>query len=175
MWAYTPGVDVFCITDAPELPDGVEAIPLEYDWPGWWSKLELFRPDICGDFLYMDLDTVVTGDIAEFWTLDQSALLSDLYRPAMAQSGVMYLTEADRARVWRDLGKAGVNATMRRYRGDGEFLRDAMPDALRLQDVFPGRIVSYKGAKVAARGVPKGATLCCFHGRPRPRDVKWRV
>lgn len=175
LWSHTPGVGVFCVTDAPSLPDGVERVPFEYDWPGWWSKLELFRPDIRGDFLYMDLDTVVTGDIAEFWTLDRSALLSDLYRPDLAQSGVMYLTEADRARVWGELSRQGVNATIRRYRGDGEFLHNTMPRADRLQDVFPGRIVSYKGAKVASQGVPDGASIVAFHGRPRPRDVDWRV
>nr|WP_145924153.1 hypothetical protein [Halomonas elongata] len=36
--------------------------PLAHGWPGWWSKLELFRPH-GGDLLYLDLDTVVRGDL----------------------------------------------------------------------------------------------------------------
>lgn len=167
------GVGFACLSDCP-LHGYADRIPLEYDWPGWWAKMELFRPDIKGDFLYIDLDTLITGPLDSFFSLKRSALLSDFNRPALAQSGVMYLTEDDRAIVWDRFARAGVNATMRKYRGDGEFIRDALPDANRLQDVVPGAIVSYKVDKVKERGV-QGASLVRFHGKPRPRDVGWRL
>src|SRR5688572_22516910 len=42
------------------LPD---SIPLRHKWPGWWAKIEVFR-EVTGPTLYLDLDTVVTGNIA---------------------------------------------------------------------------------------------------------------
>lgn len=41
-----------------ELPDYANRIDLKYAWPGWWSKVELHRPDLPeGRTLYMDLDS----------------------------------------------------------------------------------------------------------------------
>lgn len=38
--------------------DQLNIIPLEHNWPGWWSKMELHRPDLPeGRTLYMDLDS----------------------------------------------------------------------------------------------------------------------
>lgn len=43
-----------------------ERIPLIHDWEGFWSKVELFRPDIFEDrVLYLDLDTLVLQDLQE--------------------------------------------------------------------------------------------------------------
>ena len=45
-----------------------ERIPLQNDWPGWWSKIELFRPGLFdGDrVLYIDLDTIIVNDLTPF-------------------------------------------------------------------------------------------------------------
>jgi len=41
-----------------------ERIPLEHNWEGWWSKIELFRPGLfTGQVLYLDLDTVIVGSL----------------------------------------------------------------------------------------------------------------
>lgn len=39
-----------------------DTLPLLHDWPGFWSKIELFRAFV-GETLYLDLDVLVTGDI----------------------------------------------------------------------------------------------------------------
>lgn len=54
----------FCaLSDVPI--DGVNTLPLEHDWPGWWAKMELYRlPNV----LYMDLDVAVTGRLDRFLT-----------------------------------------------------------------------------------------------------------
>ena len=40
-------------------------IPLLHNLPGWWSKLELFRPGLFdGAVLYLDLDTLILKDIS---------------------------------------------------------------------------------------------------------------
>lgn len=49
---------------------GVETIPLPPCDPGWWAKIALHKPGLLtGRCLYLDLDTLITGDlrpIAEF-------------------------------------------------------------------------------------------------------------
>lgn len=46
--------------------DGIELAPLVYNWRGWWSKIELFRPGLfppSSRVLYLDLDLVVMDDL----------------------------------------------------------------------------------------------------------------
>jgi hypothetical protein len=65
-WAPA-GTEFYCLTDT-DVP-GVECIPLVHDWPGWWSKLEMFR--LGGDFLYTDLDNVIVGPLTEIAEVDE--------------------------------------------------------------------------------------------------------
>lgn len=58
---FMPGTRFACLSDQ-EVP-GVECLPLQFMWPGWWSKVELFD-HFKGRTLYLDLDTVVLGDLA---------------------------------------------------------------------------------------------------------------
>ena len=49
-----------CLTNDMEADIPAEKIELEYAWPGWWSKMELHRPDLPeGRTLYLDLDSHV--------------------------------------------------------------------------------------------------------------------
>lgn len=51
-----------CLSDDPGVP--CNRIPLITDWPGFYSKLELFRPGLfSGPVLYFDLDTVIHRNI----------------------------------------------------------------------------------------------------------------
>jgi len=176
-----PGLQVLSDVAVP----GVPTIPMMSSWPGWWAKMELFRPDIDCDLFYLDLDTSIVGGIADLATVGRTTMLSDFYWPDRLASGVMYLTKLDRRMVW-DRWIVNPAAHMARYHraGDQGFIESVLPEARRWQEDFPGRIVSYK-AHVAARGmtgfhdkrskgngkVPAGASVICFHGRPRPWDV----
>lgn len=62
---WAPDASFACLSDT-EIP-GVTCIPLRHDWPRWWPKLELFRPDIPGGFLFTDLDNVVCGPIDDMF------------------------------------------------------------------------------------------------------------
>lgn len=154
---------------------GLHGLKLHYPWARWWAKLELFRPGLfSGPVVYLDLDTLVVGDIADLLRYDGPlALLSDFYRPRNGQSGVMAWTPGLQSNwLWenfvQDPGEMSTH-----YRGDGEYihaLAGLYSGAVyyRLQDLFPGQIVSYK---VDAReGPPPGARLVCFHGNPKPHD-----
>ena len=51
-----------CLSDI-EIPS-ITTIPLIGNTPGWWAKIELFRPDLfSGPVLYIDLDTVICNEL----------------------------------------------------------------------------------------------------------------
>jgi hypothetical protein len=165
---------VFSDVDVP----GVERIPLRRNWRGWWAKMELFDPEIPGDFLYMDLDTRLVGQIDEIAARTEITLLRDFYRPARLQSGLMYLPEAARRETWASFNEQH----MRIYPGDGQFLDSIWRGRARTwQDDLPGQVVSYKchvmkdakrpGKHIGDGTVPKNARIVCFHGKPRPFDL----
>lgn len=56
-----------CLTDRPwELPADVESIPIPSVGTmfGWWAKIQLFSPSrFDGRVLYLDLDTLIVGDL----------------------------------------------------------------------------------------------------------------
>lgn len=59
--------EFICLSDV-EVP--CKRIPLEHTSnvksPGWWAKMQLFKPGLFdGPVLYLDLDTVITGNLDE--------------------------------------------------------------------------------------------------------------
>lgn len=58
-----------CYTDLPAI-EGVETRPLLHDWPGWWSKIEIFRD--AEESFYIDLDMTVQGDITDMVMIDRN-------------------------------------------------------------------------------------------------------
>jgi len=165
-----------CLSDVP-VP-GVECIPLNYDWPGWWSKLELFRPDLRGTILFFDLDTVIVGPLEQIAAVTRLTLLRDFYRDGAPGhqseglgSGLMLLPEADRMMPWIEWSRDPRAVMARCPGGDQRFLEGIyFHRADRWQDVVEG-VVSWK---VHSRQdtLPKGARVVCFHGQPRPWAVK---
>jgi len=168
-----------CLTDVPFLQFGVENIPLIGDWPGWWSKMELFRPDITGDLLYIDLDTVIVGPLADIVEARCLTVLRDFYdrgkpeRQRLVGSGLMYLPEDMRVPIWRRwlLDPQG-HMTRFKAGGDQAFLQAFVEkEAARWQDLLPGQVVSYKVHIKPTGKAPAGSRVVCFHGLPRP----WKV
>jgi hypothetical protein len=146
----------------------VKCVPLVEGWPGWWSKMELFRPDLEGDILFMDLDTVVQGPLQEIAAVGELTICQDFYRSYGLQSSLMYLPRADRGEVWRAF-KANPAYAMHRAgrRGDQSFLEQHyLHRAKRWQKSLPNQVVSYKVD--CQNGVPLDANVVIFHGTPRP-------
>jgi len=166
---FAPPHRFVCLSDA--LVPEVETIRLLHDWPGWWAKLELFRPALfSGTVLYFDLDTILVDDIAALGGFDGGiGLLRDFYRPTGLGSGVMAWNGQEVAQLYhRFASEAG--AWFSNPGGDQAFIEAALPGAQRLQDRFPGKIVSYKVDGCAA-GPPAGAAVICFHGAPKPHEI----
>lgn len=159
-----------CLSDV-DVP--CERIPLEHNWPGWWSKIELFK--LRGQVLYFDLDTAIVGDISEIAECARSnglTMLRDFYALDHLGSGVM---------AWGDDASALYNVfsrnpdesmKVRRARmGDQAFIEETFGEEniWRWQDFVGDQIVSYK---VHCRnGVPPNARVICLHGQPKFADM----
>lgn len=139
---------------------------------GWWNKLALFKPGLfpAGDrVLYFDLDTIITGPLDALAQYHGDfAILRDFYRPGGLQSSVIAWEADTHANLWEAFELAQYPQTD--PGGDQSFMEKHLHNPNILQNLFPGLFVSYK---VHARlGIPKGASVVCFHGLPRPHEVE---
>jgi hypothetical protein len=160
-----------CLSDV-DVP--CERIPLVHNWPGWWSKIELFRV-VDGPTLYLDLDTVVTGSLDHLADLDMDfAMLSNFHVPSFVGSGVMwfrkplkrvYLRFCEKPYKWIDYHEKKRNGP---YLGDQAFIWDSLRQ--RVDHLPMETIKSYKFHCVS--GLPSETSIVCFHGLPKLTDVK---
>lgn len=183
-----------CLTDLPHI-EGVETVALQdKSLLGWWAKMELFNPDGplgLDDLFYVDIDTVVLGDIQPL--IDQAkqhrelVMLSDFFFPQHPASGVMYIPWKAKRRIW-DAWVRNPDWHMVKHRprgcvGDQGFIGSAAHRILRWDELCPGKIISYKkhiaapgdvgytsGKSIGDGKVPAGASIVCYHGNPRPWD-----
>lgn len=173
-----------CLSDM-EIPS-VEVVPLEQGWPGWWSKIELFRPGLFdGTVFYLDLDSIVVGDPARILQHRHAFTMThEFNRPnnkqwascAMAWIGDFSHIHAE---FLRD-----PETPMKKYRrmckiGDQAFIEDQLqangttPDSFR--DLFGERtIASYKRHR-CFDAPPPDAVAVTFHGLPKMHqtDSAW--
>lgn len=166
-----------CETHAPDVPFlcMTEGNGLKHDWPGWWAKCETFR--VRGPVLYMDLDTTICGDLTplldvacnhDFVALrDFNPHMRDIGSGLMAWRSDMrglYETFID------DPAMHMASCQTRRWFGDQGFIDRHVGAREYWQTLLPGAVVSYK--KHCRGGVPEGARVICYHGKPRPWDVE---
>lgn len=167
-----------CLSSEP-VP-GVECLPLRRRNNGWWNKLELF-----GNFeraAYFDLDTMIVGDVTDIVEYPHKFTgLTDFGKGRHFASGFMAWS-GDYSYLDRDIDPA----TEREYNafetrnwqrhGDQGWIAERLrePPAL-AGDLFPGRFVSYKWSVRRDGAVPAGASVVCFHGKPRPADLNWSL
>lgn len=136
--------DFVCLSDVP-IP-GVETVPLEHKWPGWWAKLELFRPDLKGDFLFTDLDNVILGPIDDILAVEEPMFNRGGPNGAI-QSGLMRLPEYARPVVWERFLQDPEGNMQRDYTDRGGSFGDAGFISLHIggriwEDVLPSQVVN---------------------------------
>lgn len=159
----------------------VETIPLAQDWIGWWNKLQLFKKDqFSGPVVYFDLDTMIVGDITDIVSKPQEfAVLSDFYGKHRINSGVMaWNADKDWSALYELFDASRVpeySQSMEKWGDQGWIENNLLEPPARLQDQFPGKIVSYKADIRKQNAVPEGAAIVCFHGKPRPHQIGWRL
>ncbi|MBT3291439.1 MAG: hypothetical protein HN380_29110, partial [Victivallales bacterium] len=161
-----------CLTDLPEIP-GVETIPLRHDWPRWWPKIELFRPNLFpGPVAFFDLDMVILRDLAfpDPDTLPNRgiAVHRDLRNPKGIGSALMLWTQGAADFLYLHFADSAADF-MRTYKGDQDYIHGSLVDNDGREFTPPWTWASYKW-HIKAHG-PDGFDIAAFHGKPRPWDV----
>lgn len=158
--------------------EGVETVPLKHNWPGWWSKMELFRNDL--DFnkvFYLDLDTVLTGSITSMVKrAHHFSVLRNLSRNKGVGSGVMAWHAPQGHRLYNIFSKDAEKymadyVTSARW-GDQGFLQEHLRRYQFLQDAFPKQMVSYTMDMNKQGDPPPDTRIVIFHGKLKPWEVE---
>lgn len=146
--------------------------------PGWWSKLELFRLR-GGPVLYLDLDTIVMGDLNPLLRAVAAMPEGEFrmltpFNPRRRELGLW----ASGLMAWHgDFGfllRGATEEQRLKYRLDQAFICDALAArgvTVRPIDEFV-EALSYK--RHCKSGFPRGATapIVCFHGKPGPEAAQ---
>src|SRR5262245_34484093 len=169
-----------CFTDNPSgLAKGIDPISLPDDLVpshlhGAYGKIAMFRPgafDPGERVLYMDLDTIVLSNIDDIASYNGPFAM--LQRPLnILRSGVMAWTFAPHLHdIWNKWVAEGHPSN--RLADQGWIRSHVSPDPLRLQDVFPHRLLSFlndchntKWKRVFPLP-PRRAGIVYFHGSPK--------
>lgn len=175
-------VDFYCLSDI-EIP-GVTTIPLKNNWPGWWSKIELFNIGSNEVQLYMDLDTVITGNFEHFFYEDVDfAPLHDAFQRLkgnIRMGSGLFLYRPNAMRFIYDDFKQKSDRVMTNHKshGDQRYIESKinLNNHYFIQNLFPEQIFSYKGdlcenkQDKGFKGIPEDARIIFFHGKPRPKE-----
>lgn len=174
-----------CLTTQPRIK-GVECLPLHGGRIGYWNKLALFKRGLFpGPVVYLDLDTMIVGDVTDIFTYEHEFTAMANLKPARYQADV--LNSAFMAWDGReDLSCVDVSPISRdereRYEqeytrwGDQGFIQDHLPRPWTpIQHIFPDRICSYKWHVRRQGFIPKGVSIVAFHGKPRPHEINWEL
>ena len=152
-------------------------VSLRQFWPGAWAKIELFRPGLFdGPVLYLDLDTVVLGELDE---LARVALDGEFGAVRHREGGLDAAVMAWRVDCSFIHRRHAWLPEYFRYRHRATGPRGFIESELRragigwraIDTALPGAVIDY--ADLGAGGVvPPPARLCVFHGRPRPHELE---
>lgn len=135
---------------------------------GWWNKIHLFNPSAFrpGDrVLYFDLDTIIVDSLD---SLARASGILHLGKWGWAKndfgSGVMAWRHGEHSEVWSKF----TPKVPTKFRGDQDWMTHlggwpALPD---------GTCVSYRYHCQKAGAPPGNASVVCFHGTPKPHEVK---
>lgn len=186
-----------CYTDDPA---GVECEtrPFLIDLPVWWYIIGLTNPEHEHNdkLVYMDLDTIITGNIDHILSLDKPfATISDFGWTSGLQTAYIMWNKAVRDSVWKYFTTKyqpkdypNLDCDYTRWGGTNQFLEECMgvvrinknpipaiesaPPVVRLQNVFPGECVSYKAQHLQnTQQLDKQIKMVFFHGKPQPHEV----
>lgn len=153
-----------CYSDVQFQLDG-EIRPLIHFWPGYWSKIEMFR-DIEESF-YIDLDMTVSEDITDIVARKSRfcALRNMTPRIPGIGSALMKWETAHQNlyEIFRDNPRMHMekNAFMgTAYLGDQGFIYRHTENIELFQDLFPGRIQRFDENK--------GASITVYYGNHKP-------
>jgi hypothetical protein len=173
-----------CLSDV-EVP--CERIPLRHDWPGWWSKLNLFAEFTDGPVLYFDLDTIVVGSldaIAARISPCPFIMAHEYYRPHLLCSTAM-AWDGDYSRICSEFAFK-PDAEMHYYDkvlpsqegriGDQAWIEDIAGDCIgpidTFRNLFGERSIASWKVHVRDHGLDGSEAVVAFHGSEKPHKLQ---
>ncbi len=168
----------WCLTDLDDLglPED-EIIKLKHDWPGWWAKLEIFRPGLFSNskVVYFDLDTVITGNLDKMFEDDEDFRMLQGFSPSKPDASGVMLFQTDLSPIYDELisNEHAMYTKAGNLKWDQRFISKAYREIFGISP-FPVQgvidVASYK--KHIKKGVKKASDcpIICFHGKPRPHE-----
>jgi hypothetical protein len=179
---YHPNIHIYCLSNYTEQqwPKNITRIPLKYSWSkDWWSKLELFRPDIEENLFYLDLDNLIVQPLDELFeklSEDTPLMIKDLDpKKERFQSAVMWIPHSKKHLVWDSFIKmpeAWIKEAGK-Y-GDAHIIRKWWNREVKTCETFQkvygeGQIISHR----FHRNQYNTAKIICFHGpKGKPHLMK---
>lgn len=169
-----------CITDDPTgFNENVhEIVKFKHNFPKWWGKIELFRPDILkdGNVFFLDLDTVIVDniDLILFKKFNFCGL-RDFYKLTSMGSGLMCWKTNNYSHVYHNFLNKSTYIMNNFAEGDQKFIDMQVKSKSYFQDHFGDAIVSWKKDCVNRNkdiNIPKNAKIICFHGVPKPHEIE---
>jgi len=196
----TPAVKMHVYTEASRtVPSHMIHHHLE-EWSGvrgpkksWWYKVQLFNPaHHIGPLLYLDLDTVITGNLDWIWRLsmDRFWAVKDfkfLFRPnrICLNSSVMWFDPARWAHIYNEFDPSTAR-TRSKYHGDQDYINEKIPPG-QISYFDQDRVKSwrwqlrdggfdFKSRRYHAPGsgtiLNDLVSLLIFHGDPKPHEIE---
>jgi hypothetical protein len=171
-----------CFTDnATGIDSPIVTHPLVYPGlDGWWNKLYLFSKElpIEGRIMYLDLDTLITGNIDDILRVNEGFVvlrdfLTGIWKGITTNdfvgSGIMSYEAHQHSYLWEDFIKNSKEIIKSiKPHGDQVWIQRQQLDRLYWQDIVPQQIVSFK---VHCKGsLAPDARIVCYHGKPSIPD-----
>lgn len=163
--------EFICYSDVPEIADH----PLRLGMPLWWGKVEIFRET--GPCIFFDLDVAMQSSITDLaeWVTQASRKMGLLEEwvpswRAHTWNTTIIAWNGDYSYLLREFDKQFDPSY---YRSDQEYISASLrrhSEPVELVNKVQSGLYSYK-AHCRKGGVPADASIICFHGKPRPREV----
>ncbi len=168
-----------CLTDNPsKFNSNVhKIIKLKHSFPKWWSKIELFRPEIFDDtsqVFFLDLDTVITNNINDIVSYDGDFCgLRDFYKVVTLGSGLLSWKPNKCHHIYKQFLTKCDYVMANTPEGDQKWIDSQIKQMDYFQDLYGRKIISWKkdclnNNKIS---IPKSASIVCFHGIPKPHEI----
>lgn len=173
----SPGLSFLCLSDQ-NVP-GVPTTALNSRLPGWWSKIELFRPDVAPgeDILYFDLDVTIRTDMRDMVDalvkLGELVFASDSQDKRDLNSSMMFVPIRTRRYLWAMWNSYPMGYWLNKHRLDGDqgFFEEVLPGPAvpRFQNAFPGLVTMYHDRDCPREQFYRGGVQI-YQRNPRPWD-----
>lgn len=154
-----------CLSDI-EVP--CQRIALTHSWPGWWSKLEMFK--IEGPVLYLDLDTDIVGNIDHMVRVEGFVVLRNLssMKKGRIGSGLMFWS-GDMSHLYHEFLADPIRhmndyATQSHRYGDQGFIQEHAHTWVEWQALFPDQVRSFKLSPPH-----ENDRIICYHGKGKDK------